>query len=323
MKLQSTATAALVLAVQPSFAQDDCRQLISANCLATLDAGASPAAIECPSQWANYRACLERLTGGRASGGSFEQRLVSRRNAEGGDERGLRECPACPEMVAIPTGAFVMGSPLHERGRNFSESPRREVVVPAFAISVSEVTNAQWRACLQDKGCGGYEPTYSGSERANYPVISVSWRDARAYAEWLSKKTGATYRLPSEAEWEYAARAGSNTPYWWGDTANRKQASYGPFGQTKPVRSYPANPFGLYDVHGNVWEWTEDCWNNSYVDAPKDGSAWSTGDCEFAPLRGGSWNSLANNLRAANRKRSRRDGRGLNAGFRVARSLER
>jgi len=160
------------------------------------------------------------------------------------------------------------------------------------------------------------------SQSSTNPVVCVSWNDAQAYVKWLSEKTGHRYRLLSEAEWEYAARAGTTTRYWWGDGIDRSKANYGGGERgTVPVGRYAANPFGLHDVHGNVWEWVEDCWNGSYSGAPSDGSAWLSGDCDRRVLRGGSWDNDPEWLRAAYRNRNGTGGRGNYVGIRVARTL--
>ena len=158
-------------------------------------------------------------------------------------------------------------------------------------------------------------------------MVNVSWDDAQAYVEWLSAQTGAEYRLPSEAEWEYAARAGTTTRYHWGDEVVSGRANcYGCSRQldvdrTAPVGSFAPNAFGLYDMHGNVFEWVQDCWNGSYVVAPSDGSARLRGNCGERVLRGGSWDGSPRNLRAATRLRSTTGFRGGYSGFRVARTL--
>ena len=233
----------------------------------------------------------------------------------------FRDCAECPEMVVVPAGSFLMGSPESEWGRYGNEGPvhRVEIAKP-FAIGVYEVTFAEWDACAADGGCGGYSPNDAGWGRGRRPVINVSWEDAQAYVRWLSAKTGKRYRLPSESEWEYAARAGTRTLFHTGETISTDQANYNGC-QTVPVDTFGANEWGLHDVHGNVWEWTEDCWNNSYAGAPTDGSAWANGDCSRRVLRGGSWNNRPSNLRAANRDRGTAGNRGNNIGFRVARTL--
>ena len=201
-------------------------------------------------------------------------------------------------MVVIPAGSFMMGSPPNEEHRKNYEGPQHRVTVPeAFAVGKYEVTFDEWNACVSAGGCEGYRPEDNVWGRGRHPVIHVSWSDAKTYVEWLSGWTGETYHLLSEAEWEYAARAGTTTPFSTGWTIGPYQANFRG-GKTLPVRggkalpvgSFPPNGFGLHDLHGNVWEWVEDCWHGSYAFAPSDGSAWtSVGDCEWRVLRGGSW----------------------------------
>ena len=238
-----------------------------------------------------------------------------------------RDCPECPEMVVVPAGSFMMGSPSHEQGRRAKEGPVHEVRISApFAVGVYEVTFAEWDACLAAGGCG-HRPIDGGWGRGDRPVIYVSWEDAKGYVQWLSRRTGKEYRLPSEAEWEYAARAGTETAYSWGDAIGVNLANCGGCGsqwdgsKTAPVGSFGANAWGLHDMHGNVYEWVEDCWNGSYRGAPSDGSAWLSGDCSERVLRGGSWIDEPAALRAAYRFTSPTGDRSLVSGFRVARTL--
>jgi formylglycine-generating enzyme required for sulfatase activity len=178
-------------------------------------------------------------------------------------------------------------------------------------------TDATGRERAYDQGWG----------RGRRPIINVSWHDAVAYTQWLSSQTGESYRLPSEAEWEYAARAGSTTKYSWGNDIGRNRANCDGCGsrwddeKTAPVGSFRANRWGLYDVHGNVWEWVKDCYNDSYRGAPTDGSAWESGDCSRRVLRGGSWGSLPGFLRAASRNGLTAGSRYGSVGFRVARTV--
>ncbi len=225
----------------------------------------------------------------------------------------IHDCDHCPEMVVVPAGRFEMGSPPSESGRDGDEGPQHEVAFDSpFAVGVYEVTFDEWDACVSNGGCGGYRPADQGWGRGGRPVINVSWDDAQAYASWLSRETGEEYRLLSEAEWEYVARAGTVTRYWWGDGigANRANCSGDGCGEgyanTAPVGSFGANPFGLHDVHGNVWEWVEDCWHENYARAPSNGDAWlggQGGDCSRRVLRGGSWYNPPKNLRTALRDR--------------------
>lgn len=228
-----------------------------------------------------------------------------------------------------------MGSPSTETGRSDYEGPQRTVTIGTdFAVGRYEVTWAEWEACVADGGCGGYTPENpSGWSKGRNPVMRVSWDDAQAYVAWLSRKTGKTYRLLSESEWEYVARAGTTTPFSFGSTISTSQANYdgnytygsgvkGEYRQkTTPAGSFSANAFGLYDMHGNVREWTQDCWNESYRGAPKNGSPWTSGDCSRRVLRGGSWINNPHNLRSASRYSISTADLNIFYGFRVARTL--
>ena len=247
----------------------------------------------------------------------------------------FRDCAGCPEMVVVPAGSYRMGSPADETGRDPNEGPVHEVTVSdPFAVGRFEVTFAEWDACHADGGCSR-RPDDQGWGRGDQPVVDVSWRDAGEYVRWLSARTGRWYRLLSESEWEYVARAGSATRYWWGDEVGRNRANCDGCGsrwdarQTAPVGSFSPNAFGLHDVHGNVWEWVQDCWNDSYDGAPDDGSAWESGLCGSRVVRGGSWQSgtIPRYVRAAKRGWNLAlypTFRNVGAvGFRVARSLSR
>ena len=237
----------------------------------------------------------------------------------------FRDCDVCPEMVVIPAGRFTMGSPSSEADRNANEGPQHEVTIPApFAVGQYEVMWAEWEACVADGGCEGSRTNDQGWGRGRRPVITVSWEDAQAYARWLSARTGETYRLPSEAEWEYAARAGTKTRFSTGDDITTAQANFRGdtyLEQTVPVGSYGANPFGLYDMHGNVWEWVEDCYRDSYSGAPTDGSSVTASDCSRRVLRGGSWGNVPQYLRSADRSWNYPSDRLGWLGFRVARTV--
>ena len=246
----------------------------------------------------------------------------------------FRDCPECPELVVVPAGSYLMGSPASEAGRVGNEGPRHRVTIrEPFAVGSYEVTFAEWDACVRAGGCGGYRPADAGWGRGTRPVINVTWEDAGRYVAWLSRRTGEQYRLPSESEWEYAARAGTTTPFHFGSTISTTQANYdgdytygtGRKGtdrkRTVTVGSFAANAFGLHDVHGNVWEWTQDCWNGSYEGAPGSGSAWERGECSRRVVRGGSWYYEPEFLRSADRYWSAAGLRDLNLGFRVARTL--
>ena len=233
-----------------------------------------------------------------------------------------RDCPECPLMVEVPAGSYVMGSPPTEQGRWSDEGPQHTVTIGyRLAVGVYEVTFAEWDACVAAGGCNGYRPSDRGWGRGARPVINVSWDDAQAYVAWLSRKTGRSYRLLSESEWEYVARAGTTTRYHTGDTITSRRANFGKSGRTVEVGSYPANAFGLHDVHGNVWEWTQDCWNDSYRGAPANGSAWESGTCARRVVRSGSWWFGLRDVRSANRARSS-PGFHHDYGIRVARTLD-
>ena len=246
----------------------------------------------------------------------------------------FRDCAECPEMVAVPAGSFAMGSPPGEKGRTEAEGPVRQVTIARpFAIGKYEVTFAEWDACLRAGGCE-HRPDDEGWGRGRRPVMNVSWQDAQAYLRWLSAKTGEDYRLPSEAEWEYAARAGTTGPFHFGRAISPELANYGGNAahgpgakgawreRTAPVGSYPPNAFDLHDAHGNVSEWVQDCWNRSHAGAPSDGSARLDGDCSLRVLRGGSWYVKARFLRSAYRIWNAPDFRlRFLIGFRVARPL--
>src|SRR5499427_5824309 len=247
----------------------------------------------------------------------------------------FKECAQCPEIVVVPAGSFTMGSPDSEEGRIEEEGPQHRVTFgKAFGVGKFAVTFEEWNACVADGGCNGYTPSDEGWGRGRRPVINVSWNDANAYAAWLSRKTGKTYRLLSESEREYVTRAGTTTPFWWGASISPDQANYdgtytygnGPKGEyrqrTLPVDSFQPNPWGLYQVHGNVWEWTADCYAETYRDAPSDAAARGCrANDQTRVMRGGSWTSPAANLRSASRYRNAKHYRSHDLGFRVARTL--
>ena len=253
-----------------------------------------------------------------------EQAALEKQRRERQPGRRFKDCAACPEMVVVPTGSFMMGSPSSEKGRDSDEGPQHRVrIAQPFAVGVYEVTFAEWDACVSAGGCNGHSPADRGWGRGQRPVIDVSWNDAQAYVKWLSNKTGKRYRLLSEAEWEYVARAGTETPFHFGMTISTDQANYNRNyrAQTMEAGSFPSNGYGLHDVHGNVDEWVQDCWNDSYLGAPTDGSAWTSGDCSGRVLRGGSWDSKHRNLHLADRDWVPINYRSIRAGFRVARTF--
>ena len=271
----------------------------------------------------------------------------------------FRDCPECPEMVVVPAGRFEMGSPASEADRHVNEGPvHRVTFARPFAVGVHEVTRGEFARFVSATGrsmgaCNVWDgkewkersgsnwkmPGFSQTDA--HPVVCVNWNDAKAYVRWLSGRTGEEYRLLSEAEWEYVARAGTRTARYWGEgesgqcryangadrTAKRHNSGWtvadcddGHY-LTAPVGSFHANGYKLHDVLGNVWEWTEDCWNESYDGAPRDGSAWESGSCGRRVLRGGSWIVRPRNLRSANRYGNTTGGRSYIVGFRVARTL--
>ena len=275
----------------------------------------------------------------------------------------IQDCPACPKMVVLPAGSFTMGSPASERNRRKREGPQHRVTIRRpFAVGRYEVTRGEFARFVAatghstDDSCwiwengrwksrsnrGWRNPGYSQTN--DHPVTCVNWHDAKAYVGWLSRRTGKRYRLLSESEWEYAARAGTTASRYWGDDATaqcgyangadarlkqrfsnwkRSTASCRDgYVHTAPVGSFAANRFGLHDMHGNVWEWVEDCWHKTYSGAPSDGRAWtSRGDCSRRVLRGGSWFDYPLNLSAAYRFRNSAGVRSNFFGFRVARTL--
>ena len=257
----------------------------------------------------------------------------------------FRDCADCPELVVVPAGSFIMGSPSWEEGHQNDESPLHRVVIDQpFAVGIHEVTRGEftrfaWATDHATEGsCSNHvernwlDPGYQQGD--DHPVTCVNWDDAQAYVVWLSRHTGKGYRLLSESEWEYVARGGTSTAGYWGESeseqcrnANGAEHSFrrgcdDGFARTAPVGSFAKNPFGLYDAVGNVWEWTQDCWNRNHAQAPRDGSARETEGCDSRVARGGSWkNSQPRELRSATRSRSSSGYRTNVLGFRVARTL--
>ncbi len=259
---------------------------------------------------------------------------VPPRQSEHAPGESFRDCENCPEMVALPGGAFRMGAGPDDPAASQAEGPLHEVaIVTPLAVSKYEITFDDWEACNLEGGCGNYRPDDSGWGQGRHPVTNVSWDDAKAYVDWLRRKTGKPYRLLSEAEWEYAARGGTTSPYITGDTITTAQANFdasnvaalrgrGTYeGRTVEVGSFPPNPFGLYDMAGNVAEWVEDCWNPSHAGAPADGTV-RGGDCARRVLKGGAWYYEPEYLRSAARTSYPRASRLNIAGIRIARPLE-
>jgi formylglycine-generating enzyme required for sulfatase activity len=288
----------------------------------------------------------------------------------------FRDCKdICPEMIVVPDGLLLIGSPDNEIGRDAWEGPQRDITIHAIAVGRYDVTRAQWAAFAAATG----RPTASGCAWAGasgpvldpdkswrkvdfaqddtHPVVCVSWNDAQDYVRWLSARTGKPYRLLSEAEWEYAARAGTSTPYWWGSDIDHSRANYGAdtccsglaegkdvWVATSPIDAFPANPFGLFDMNGNVLQWVQDCLS-SYADKPADGTAYESPEllkadgpyspkmaglkaCDFRMARGGDWGDPPRMLRSAFRNYGPPKGATLETyrsggvGFRVARGLK-
>ena len=288
---------------------------------------------------------LEALEGAGAGGvqGPAGERV---RRAPG--ER-FRDCDGswCPELVVVPAGSFMMGSPSEEKGRSGDEGPVHQVTIAEpFAVGVYEVRFDEWEACRHAGGCA-HGPHDQGWGRDRRPVINVSWEDAREYVRWLSRETGKRYRLLSESEWEYVARAGTRTSRYWGDCESGQCAHANGADQalvrrvtiwnganttcddghaySAPVGSFAPNSYGLQDVIGNVVEWVEDCWHQTYTGAPVDGRPWlieEGGNCSRRILRGGAWGYTPDGLRSAFRNAFSTGYRGNEAGLRVARQLD-
>ena len=273
-------------------------------------------------------------------------------------EREFQECSECPVMVGIPAGTFTMGSPQSESGRFDSEGPQHKVEIKAFAFGKFDVTSEQFLTFLKETGhqpapCNAmldmrwHSPGHGlasppfDADLPRWPAVCLDWRDAERYIDWVNAKVRAEhpatarehgpYRLPTEAEWEYAARAGTTTARWWGDAIGTSNANCNGCGSPwdnrilANVDSFRPNPFGLYGMLGNAWQWTADCWHQSYVGAPADGSAWSEPDCGKRVMRGGSWSSLPVFIRSAARSGTARGDKDTDysslTGFRVARDL--
>lgn len=258
----------------------------------------------------------------------------------------FKECDVCPEMVVVPAGSFIMGSPATEAMRDSDEAQHPVTIARPFAVGRFEVTFAQWNACVSAGGCAPPEAMYpsppdEGYGRDDHPVINVSWQDAKRYVRWLNRRVGGNaYRLLSEAEWEYAARGRANgtandTPYPWGPTASHEYANYGTdqccpglasgrdqWVNAAPVGSFPANAFGISDMHGNVSEWVEDCYVADNAALTREGAANTIQGCSsYRVLRGGGWYGNSENLRSAERERITPTLRYSFMGFRLARTV--
>ncbi|ANB77098.1 formylglycine-generating enzyme required for sulfatase activity [Paraburkholderia sp. GAS348] len=234
-----------------------------------------------------------------------------------------RDCATCPIMVALPAGAFPMGSNTDDP----SEKPVHHVTIGApFAIGKYAVTVEQWNACVAANACQKLTPESNTNKAA--PARDLSWDDAQQYVKWLSKTTGKPYRLPTEAEWEYADRGGTTTAYWWGDQMRKGNANCKDCGDPwhkegpETAGSFAPNPVGLYDMNGSVWEWVADCWHNSYQSAPADGHAWDSPSCDMRVIRGGSWREGGSYMLSATRFKYSASVRQSQDGFRVVKDLK-
>ena len=258
----------------------------------------------------------------------------SRKGAGAAANIAFLDCRGCPPMVLVPAGVVELGSAESSQA-DARASGHREVRIAAFAASVREITFDEWGLCVRSGGCKGYRPDDHGWGRGNRPVVDVSWADAQTYVDWLTAATGRKYRLLTEAEWEYAARAGTKTAYWWGDIASHDFANYGAdkccsglaagrdkWVNTAPVGSFPANPFGLHDMNGNVVEWVEDCSTGSYDRTPSDGTPFVSAGCLERVHRGGGWLNMPAHIRSDIRPGDVETSRTPNLGFRVAASLQ-
>jgi formylglycine-generating enzyme required for sulfatase activity len=235
----------------------------------------------------------------------------------------IQDCQDCPALVSLSPGSFTMGS----NASDPSEQPAHRVALSRpFAIGKYEVTVAEWNACVEAGACIRVGQYVSATPKA--PIRDVSWDDAQQYLQWLSANSGKPYRLPSEAEWEYAARGGASTRYWWGDQMAVGKANCRECGPPWRIDgpadagSFAANQYGIYDMNGSVWEWVSDCWHSSYEGAPADGKAWDQADCGVRVLRGGSWREPAPTAAAPSRSRQDAGARQSQNGFRVARDVE-
>ncbi|WP_084777482.1 formylglycine-generating enzyme family protein [Bradyrhizobium sp.] len=236
----------------------------------------------------------------------------------------FKECDFCPVLIVIPAGRFTMGASADEPGSTPDERPQHQVTFPSFSVGRLPVSLAEWNACVMRKGCS-FQPSDPSSSSEWKPITNIQWVEAKEYVEWLSRATGKPYRLLSESEREYVARAGTTTAFWWGDSFaidlfEQRQIAGAPLPLPRPALP---NPWGIYEVHGSVYDWVEDCWHDTYQGAPADGSAWIEGDCSQHVLRGGSLSRAAQTRRAAARIWFGSSNRTHYMSVRVARTLPR
>ncbi|MDR5775492.1 MULTISPECIES: SUMF1/EgtB/PvdO family nonheme iron enzyme [unclassified Caballeronia] len=239
----------------------------------------------------------------------------------------VKDCPSCPALVPLSAGSFNMGSNNDDPAE---KPPHRVAIAQPYLIGKYEVTIEQWNACVDAGACTRISPDGDAGNAppANAPMRNVSWDDAQVYVKWLSKVGGKAYRLPTEAEWEYAARGGTQSTYWWGDQMKKGNADCKDCGEPyrpeapMPVGSFAANPYGLHDMNGSVWEWVADCWHGNYKGAPADGHAWDDPSCSVRVIRGGSWREGASYMQSATRFKYSSSVRQSQNGFRVARDAQ-
>jgi len=336
-------TARKAAAAQAAMARAEAAKAAAARAAEVREAIREAAAKELAAREAAKREAAKDAAARAAAAKEAADRLIAARQAAARDGRiqfiaakptaarppkepigtAFRDCADCPELVWLPQGDFAMGD------ASAANDPRPVVTIRyMLAVGRFEVTFAEWDACVVAGGCRR-RPHDAGWGRGSQPVINVSWRDAQQYAAWLSRTTNKRYRLLSEAEWEYAARAGTDVRYWWGDRAGRGDANCADCGskwdarQAAPVGRFAPNPFGLYDMHGNVSEWVEDCYHDRLRDAPVDGRAWTSG-CTAASdtriVRGGAWHGSARSMRSASRTSAASEHFDNGIGFRIART---
>jgi formylglycine-generating enzyme required for sulfatase activity len=315
--------AARELAAREAAAREFAAREAAAREAAAKDAARAAAAKEVAERLMAARQAVARDSGVKliATGEAGREPRMLKGSGRSGNV--FRDCAGCPELVWLPPGQFALGDASVEGAAR----PKVMIQYP-LAIGRFEITFVEWDACVADGGCRR-RPHDAGWGRGWQPVINVSWTDAQQYTAWLSRKTNRRYRLLTEAEWEYAARAGTDARYWWGDQPGRGEANCADCGsrwdgrQAAPVGRFAPSPFGLYDMHGNVAEWVEDCYHDRLREAPVDGRAWTSAcsaSADTRMLRGGAWHGSARSIRSSFRTSAAIDHFDNGIGFRVARS---